>query len=162
MFQLHVTHQKLKCNNVYLSDHAKLRLRQRAPQMKQRRVWSKIKRKISEAQRRGAKPDWDGAVHVRFEEELWAVCYPMLEGGWEVATIIREGRGEDMEERARYGGGENNRLESAIEYLEDAIKESDEIIADCSDNLKEELSKQKEHFITAVKAMRILREAEGL
>lgn len=67
-----------------------------------------------------------------------------------------------MEEGARYGGEESNRLESAIEYFEDAIFESNEIIADCSADLKKELSKQKNHFVVALEAMRTLREAGGL
>lgn len=45
-------------------------------------------------------------------------------------------------------------LKPAIEYFEDAIKESDEIIDECSDDLKAELANQKEYFITAVKTMK--------
>ena len=44
-------------------------------------------------------------------------------------------------------------LKPAIEYFKDAIKESDEIIEECSDDLKTELTKQKRHFIVAVAAM---------
>jgi hypothetical protein len=44
------------------------------------------------------------------------------------------------------------KYEQVIAYFEDAIKESDEIIADCSLNLRAELIEQKGHFITALKA----------
>ena len=45
------------------------------------------------------------------------------------------------------------RLEKAIAYFEDAIRESDEIIAECSEELQEELTEQKEHFVVALDAM---------
>lgn len=38
------------------------------------------------------------------------------------------------------------KLEQAIAYFEDAIKESDEIIAECSEKLQKELTEQKKHF----------------
>ena len=44
-------------------------------------------------------------------------------------------------------------LKLAIEYFEDVIKESDEIIEECSDALKIELTEQKGHFVVAVAAM---------
>ena len=87
-------YQRLKCNNVYLSDHANLRLSQRAPKMRLLQARGKIRRKIADVQRRGARPDWDGAVHVKFDEGLWAVCYPSFMGGWIVKTIYRR----EMEE----------------------------------------------------------------
>lgn len=46
------------------------------------------------------------------------------------------------------------KLEKAIAYFEDAIKESDEIIAECSEELQEELTEQKGHFEVALKAMK--------
>ena len=96
---------KLKCNQIILSDHAKERLSTRCPGMKLGTARSKIQHKIAEAQRRGVKTDWDGAVHVKFWKvpALWAVCYALLEGGWAVATIFREGWIDDMEECEKYG-----------------------------------------------------------
>ncbi|SFH34535.1 hypothetical protein SAMN05660649_04838 [Desulfotomaculum arcticum] len=44
-------------------------------------------------------------------------------------------------------------LTPAIKYFKDAIKESDEISAECSESLKTELTKQKGYFIIAVAAM---------
>jgi len=44
-------------------------------------------------------------------------------------------------------------IKRAIKYFEDAIKESDEIIEECAGVLKAELTTQKRHFITALKAM---------
>ncbi|HYE80852.1 MAG TPA: hypothetical protein VEG39_01660 [Clostridia bacterium] len=49
---------------------------------------------------------------------------------------------------------DESKLRSAIEYFEDAIRESDEIIEDCSEDLKAELINQKKHFETAVEAMK--------
>jgi hypothetical protein len=43
---------------------------------------------------------------------------------------------------------------NAIAYFEDAVKESDEIINDCSLELQKELTEQKEHFIVALEALR--------
>lgn len=45
-------------------------------------------------------------------------------------------------------------LEKAIAYFEDAIMESEEIIAECSPSLRDELEEQKTHFEVALKAMR--------
>lgn len=47
-----------------------------------------------------------------------------------------------------------NELKQAIVYFEDAIRESDEIIAECSERLQEELTEQKKHFVIALEAMR--------
>lgn len=44
--------------------------------------------------------------------------------------------------------------DEAIRYFEDAIKETDEIIADCSPLLQGELTEQKGHFINALSALR--------
>jgi len=46
------------------------------------------------------------------------------------------------------------KLEQAIAYFEDAIKESDEIIAECSEKLQKGLTEQKGHFETALKVMK--------
>jgi rubrerythrin len=46
------------------------------------------------------------------------------------------------------------KLEQAIAYFEDAIRESDEIIAECSRDLQKKLTKQKGHFEVAVEAMK--------
>lgn len=45
-------------------------------------------------------------------------------------------------------------IEKAIAYFEDAIKESDEIIADCTESLQAELTEQKQHFVVALEVMR--------
>jgi uncharacterized protein with PIN domain len=46
------------------------------------------------------------------------------------------------------------KLEQAIAYFEDAIRESDEIIAECSEALQKELTKQKGHFEVALEALK--------
>lgn len=46
------------------------------------------------------------------------------------------------------------KLGQAIAYFEDAIKESDEIIAECSEKLQKELTEQKKHFEVALKIMK--------
>jgi hypothetical protein len=45
-------------------------------------------------------------------------------------------------------------LQAAIAYFEDAIRESDEIISECSPALQKELSEQKRHFEVALEVMR--------
>lgn len=56
-----------------------------------------------------------------------------------------------------------NNLDKAIQYFEDAIKESneiiDEIIADRSPRLRAELGEQKGHFEVALQLMRLWRES---
>lgn len=47
-----------------------------------------------------------------------------------------------------------DKINAAIAYFEDAIKESDEIIADCSPALQQSLTEQKEHFETALAVLR--------
>jgi hypothetical protein len=45
-------------------------------------------------------------------------------------------------------------VQAAIAYFEDAVRESDEIIADCSEALQAELTEQKQHFVVALDVMR--------
>jgi len=47
-----------------------------------------------------------------------------------------------------------NKLEQAIAYFEDAIKEIDEIIFECSEKLQKVLIEQKKHFEVALKIMK--------
>lgn len=47
-----------------------------------------------------------------------------------------------------------NKLKQAIAYFKDAIRESDEIIAECSEALQKELMEQKKHFEVALDAMK--------
>ena len=54
-----------------------------------------------------------------------------------------------------------NETESAIAYFEDAIRESDEIIGECTPNLQAELKEQKRHFEVALAALHIKQAKEG-
>jgi hypothetical protein len=45
-------------------------------------------------------------------------------------------------------------IEKAIAYFEDAVNESDEIIADCTEALQAELTEQKKHFVVALEVLR--------
>ena len=47
-----------------------------------------------------------------------------------------------------------NKYEKAIRFLEDAIRESDEIMACCSPVLQTELTEQSSYFEAAISAMR--------
>lgn len=49
---------------------------------------------------------------------------------------------------------DNTALLAAIAYFDDAVRESDEIIAECSPALQKELSEQKAHFELALEVMR--------
>lgn len=51
-------------------------------------------------------------------------------------------------------GGRMDKLQFAITYFEDAILESDEIIAECTPRLQSELKKQKGYFDVALNALR--------
>jgi len=46
------------------------------------------------------------------------------------------------------------KLEQAIAYFENAIRESDEIIAECSEALQKDLMEQKKYFEVALEAMK--------
>ena len=46
------------------------------------------------------------------------------------------------------------KLEQAIAYFEDAIRESNEIIAEYSEEMQKELIKQKRHFEVALETMK--------
>lgn len=46
-----------------------------------------------------------------------------------------------------------SKYDEAIKYFEDAIQESDEIIADCTPALQAELTNQREHFVVALSAL---------
>lgn len=45
-------------------------------------------------------------------------------------------------------------IEEAIKYFKDAIKESEEIMAECSEKLQKQLTEQKGHFEVALAAMK--------
>ena len=47
-----------------------------------------------------------------------------------------------------------NEITTAIAYFEDAMRETDEIIEDCSPALRAELDEQKEHFTVGVEVLR--------
>lgn len=47
-----------------------------------------------------------------------------------------------------------NKYNQAIAYFENAVRESDEIIADCAPDLQVELTAQKNHFVVALEVMR--------
>lgn len=148
-------------SDLVLKYHAMERWWERVnPFAKQSYIRKLIKHRLDTELRKGAKVNSRGALEVEIKPGVWAICYPSFMGGWEVATIIREGWDEYMEERAIYGGNGEDRLLHAIEYFENAIKESDEIIADCSDALKAEFTEQKECFVVALEAMKSMREAE--
>lgn len=51
--------------------------------------------------------------------------------------------------------------EHTIKYFEDAIRESDEDITDCTPELQEQLAEQKRHFETALVALRVMQEREN-
>jgi len=46
------------------------------------------------------------------------------------------------------------KIQAAISYFEDAVRESDEIINDCTEALQAELTEQKKHFVVALEVMR--------
>lgn len=47
-------------------------------------------------------------------------------------------------------------LAGAIAYFEDAVREGDEIMAECGTDVQAALVEQKEYFATAIAAMRAL------
>jgi len=51
--------------------------------------------------------------------------------------------------------------QEAIAYFEDAVRESDEIISDCSEALQTELTEQRGHFVVALAALRAQQEREN-
>ena len=53
-----------------------------------------------------------------------------------------------------------DKYQAAIAYIEDAVRESDEIIAECSPALQAELTEQKQHFVVALDALRAQAERE--
>ena len=53
------------------------------------------------------------------------------------------------------------KLEQAIAYFEDAIKEIDEIIFECSEKLQKVLIEQKKHFEVALVALKIMKKWNG-
>ena len=57
---------------------------------------------------------------------------------------------QKKEEQSNY----QEQVQRAVEYFEDAIRESDEIISECSADLQAELQSQKDHFMVALDALR--------
>lgn len=95
---------RLRAGNVKLSSHAFERWKLRvSSQAKRKDVALKIRRRIATELKNGAEVNQNGALEIEVRLGVWAVCYPSLMGGWEVATIIREGGNGDMEERTIYG-----------------------------------------------------------
>ena len=62
-------------------------------------------------------------------------------GGVHILRTQRIGEDGDARAERKRGRGRMKKLEQAIAYFEDAIKESDEIIAGCSEKLPKEKDK---------------------
>lgn len=60
---------------------------------------------------------------------------------------------EEIAEKVKTEVAELVQLISAALYFEEAITESDEIIAACSDELRADLTAQREHFAVALTAL---------
>ena len=88
---------------VVLSSHAVERAALWLPGKKVSQVRGRVMGRLPETLRRGVEVDHDGAVHVKVEGSIYAVCSPMLEGFWLVSTIYKGGTWS-MEERERYEG----------------------------------------------------------
>ncbi len=100
--------KRKRAGAVRLSDHAYERWGLRVGgNAKRASVADRIRRRIAAELKLGAEVNRNGALEVEIRPGIWAICDPSLWGGWVVATIIREGWEKDMEERARYGGGDN-------------------------------------------------------
>jgi len=102
--------RRKKAGAVRLSDHAYERWKLRVGPASKNSVANRIRRRIASELKLGAEVNRNGALEIKVRPGVWAICYPSLMGGWEVATIIREGWEEDMEEKAIYGGGNEDRL----------------------------------------------------
>ncbi len=101
---------------VRLSDHAFHRWKLRVNgKTKRTKIATKIRARIATELRLGAEVSREGALEIEVRPGIWAICYPSLMGGWVVATIIREGWEEDMEEKAKHGS-ERPELLSQNEY----------------------------------------------
>ncbi len=97
--------RRKRAGAVRLSDHAFQRWKLRVGPASKNSVADRIRRRIAAELKNGAEVNKNGALEIEVRPGVWAVCYPSLMGGWVVATIIREGWEEDMEEKAKYGGG---------------------------------------------------------
>ncbi len=95
--------RRKRAGAVRLSDHAYERWKLRVAPAKRASVADRIRRRIAAELKLGAETNRNGALEVEIRRGIWAICYPSFMGGWVVATIIREGWEEDMEEKARYG-----------------------------------------------------------
>lgn len=99
--------RRKRAGAVRLSDHAyerwELRVAPGVAPAKRASVADRIRRRIAAELKNGAEVNKNGALEIEVRPGVWAICYPSLWGGWVVATIIREGWEEDMEEKARYG-----------------------------------------------------------
>ena len=107
--------KRKRAGAVRLSDHAYERWKLRVGPASKNSVADRIRVRIAAELKNGAEVNRNGALEIEVRPGVWAVCYPSFMGGWVVATIIREGWNEDMEERARYGG-ERSALLSKEEY----------------------------------------------
>lgn len=52
-------------------------------------------------------------------------------------------------------------LELAIQYFEDAVREIDKIMDECSEDLKANLAEQNEYFITALELLKKAEQKKG-
>ncbi len=109
--------KRRKAGAVRLSDHAFERWKLRVAPAKRASVADRIRRRIAAELKLGAEVNRNGALEVEIRRGIWAICYPSFMGGWVVATIIREGWEKDMEERAKYGGGDNGHLDVVADVV---------------------------------------------
>lgn len=75
---------------VVISEHARIRLRERAENRISRR---EIERRLASTLRLGVEPGPDLAVRVYLPDGYCAVCYPDVSGGWVVATVLGPEKG---------------------------------------------------------------------
>jgi len=91
--------KRKRAGNVRLSDHAYERWKLRVSSYARKsEVANRIKARIAAELKNGAEVNQNGALEIKIMPGVWAICYPSFMGGWEVATIIKEGWKEDMEE----------------------------------------------------------------
>ncbi len=74
---------------VRLSDHAYERWKLRVGPASRNSVADRIRRRIAAELKMGAEVNRNGALEIEVVPGIWAICYPSLTGGWEIATVIK-------------------------------------------------------------------------
>jgi len=99
---------------IAISNHAVKRWRERAGPATRKEIAREITSRLLPRLHLGVDTDPYGAVHIAVGQNLVAVLYPSMQGGWELVTVYRRGTNEyEQEVAASEHGTRQNQVQTS-------------------------------------------------